>query len=616
MKQQLIQEAKRFQKLAGLIKENEVTNTPVIQGLEKKAFDFFNSPKVVALLKKELDKLSPEKKAELANTSIQEGEANDFSSFKSTVEKVIDDASLNEEYDDMHDLLRGKIGGYEPGEEPTSVDKTVGNILTTLGVTNIMSMGFLPALTAMAIDEFGGTNIINTVSQAIGSGSVAAGLSVLGGLIGGGILWKIGKILKNERTTGETPLFEIESVVNKALTKFRLNEAEVSSMGNIVSKIDQNLDKVESLPTIQQAADKIMNDPKLLQQFQQGLSKMGVSIDLMKEGEGEDISTSDISKIVNALSKNTDRLKEAEMAPLPPEESEEERQARYMKQYPNAKKYEDEGQYAPIIFGVGLTSPYWLQLFSPELLSKVGSMIGTQAAGGGLLIAGIATAIAAIATKIIHSIPKYKVKKLQQESINIESVVNEALATHRKKKLNEAEEQIDPVAEKDAEQGLKQALAILNAGISTLKPSPKDGELDESLTLGLIAGAPGLVSLLGKATNGIASLFQKDKKKGTVVGNALKHWGHKLEENYITVIGTILLKTFPSAYSGQDIHDKTTALYDAAHGIYATMLAAAAISSGLGAAEAHSTISAGLEGGLSAFKSSEVVALAQKIAAA
>ena len=182
--------------------------------------------------------------------------------------------------------------------------------------------------------------------------------------------------------------------------------------------------------------------------------------------------------------------------------------------------------------------------------------------------------------------------------------------------ITEAEEtQTDPVAEKDAEQGLKQALAILKSGASTIKPSPKDGELDESLTLGLVVGAPGLIGLLGKATNGIASLFQKDKKKGTVVGNTLKHWGHKLEENYITVIGTILQKSFPSAYSGQDVHDKSTALYGHAHGVYAAMLAAAAISSGLGAAEAHSTIAAGLEGGLSAFKASEVISLAQKIAA-
>ena len=206
---QYINEAKRFQKLAGIITEAiEVTNTPIVQNLEKKAFDFFNQPEVVALLKKEIDKLSPEKKSELANTSIQESETNDFNSFKSTVEKTIGDASLNEYDDDAHDYIRKKVGGYKSGEEPTSLDKSVGTVLKNLGVANIMSMGFLPALTAMAIDKFGGTDIIGTVSQAIGDGGAAAALSVLAGLIGGGILWKLGKILKNEKVTDNTALFE------------------------------------------------------------------------------------------------------------------------------------------------------------------------------------------------------------------------------------------------------------------------------------------------------------------------------------------------------------------------------------------------------------------------
>jgi hypothetical protein len=183
--------------------------------------------------------------------------------------------------------------------------------------------------------------------------------------------------------------------------------------------------------------------------------------------------------------------------------------------------------------------------------------------------------------------------------------------------INEADTQVDPIADKDAEQGLKMALNLIKSGTNTMQVSPKDGELDEiiGLGLGLVAGAPGIISLMGKAVNGISSIFQKDKKQGTVVGNALKKWGHELEETYIEAIGTVLLKVFPKIFAGQDVHDKTSHLYDVAHGVYAAILAAAAIASGLGAAEAHSAISAGLEGGLSAFKSSEVISLAQKIMA-
>jgi hypothetical protein len=120
----------KMQKLAGVITEaqynekkklieNEVTNNPIVQKLEKKAFDFFNQPQVTAILKKELDKLSPEKKAELSKTVMQEGEGNDFSSFKATVDKVMNDASLTE---DLHDFLRQKVGGYKPGEGPNDLD--------------------------------------------------------------------------------------------------------------------------------------------------------------------------------------------------------------------------------------------------------------------------------------------------------------------------------------------------------------------------------------------------------------------------------------------------------------------------------------------------------------
>ena len=184
--------------------------------------------------------------------------------------------------------------------------------------------------------------------------------------------------------------------------------------------------------------------------------------------------------------------------------------------------------------------------------------------------------------------------------------------------ITEAEEtQPDPAAEKDAQAGLKQALSMLQSGEDNVKPSPQDGKVDEAagLALGLVVGAPGLVSLLGKGVNAISGVFQKDKKQGTVVGNALKKWGHQLEDAYLKVIGDILLKAFPKTFTGQNIKDKNSNLYKTSHGVYAAMLAAAAISSGIDAAKAHSTIAAGLEGGLSAFKSSEVVSLAQKIAA-
>jgi hypothetical protein len=197
----VITEAQYNQKKKALV-ENQVTNNPTIQKLEKKAFDFFNQPQITALLKKELDKLSPEDKAELSKMTMQEGEGNDFSSFKATVDKVMDDASLTE---DMHDALRG-MAGYKKGEEASAIDKAIGKILTGLGTANIMSMGFLPAVTGAFLDKFAGTDILNTVAAAIGDGSGAAALSVVAGLLGGAIIWKLGKIMQNEKVTDSTPI--------------------------------------------------------------------------------------------------------------------------------------------------------------------------------------------------------------------------------------------------------------------------------------------------------------------------------------------------------------------------------------------------------------------------
>ena len=105
---------------------------------------------------------------------------------------------------------------------------------------------------------------------------------------------------------------KLAGLITESEYKVKLNEAE-----NIASKIDQNLDKVEAMPAIQQAAKKIMNDPKLLTQFQQGLSNMGIDLNLMKEDENEGLDASDISKIVSAVQSQAGQLKEDYQYELP-----------------------------------------------------------------------------------------------------------------------------------------------------------------------------------------------------------------------------------------------------------------------------------------------------------
>ncbi len=183
--------AKTFNKIKRL-DENEVP-TMDIKNAEKQAFEFAKSPEMGAFVNKILANAKPEEIEQLKRTigSVSEGmmSENDFSSFLNIVHKAQSALMENNEVSDLQ--------------------KSIGKALSTFGVVNIMSMGMLPSLVGMVVDHFTGTNFLQMASDAIGSGGAAAGLSVLGGLIGGGLIWRLGKAISGEKVTGDTPLFEM-----------------------------------------------------------------------------------------------------------------------------------------------------------------------------------------------------------------------------------------------------------------------------------------------------------------------------------------------------------------------------------------------------------------------
>ena len=174
------------------IDENEVPSLETKE-MEKQAFDFANSPEMGQLVDKIIANAKPEdiEQIKRAVGSVSEGMMNesDFSSFLNIAHKA--QAGLNE------------------GGEVSDLQNSIGKALSTFGVVNIMSMGMLPTLVGMAVDHFTGTNFLQMASDALGSGGAAAGLSVIGGLIGGGLLWRLGKAISGEEVTGDTPLFEM-----------------------------------------------------------------------------------------------------------------------------------------------------------------------------------------------------------------------------------------------------------------------------------------------------------------------------------------------------------------------------------------------------------------------
>ena len=193
--------------------------------------------------------------------------------------------------------------------------------------------------------------------------------------------------------------------------------------------------------------------------------------------------------------------------------------------------------------------------------------------------------------------------------------INESIRMQKLAGLLTEAEETDNVVDK-VEDKLEFFDDKLKAFAKSVKPSPKDGQLDEAaMTIAaLIAGAPGFLTFLGRGANFIGKAFG-GSKDGNAVGKALIKAGHKLEHSYIDGIAAILTGFFPEAYANQDQHNESSVLHDHCHAIYAAIVGAAAIASGIGASHATGVVKA-LEVGATGLKSSEVIALAQKIAAA
>lgn len=181
--------AKTFNKIKR-IDENELDGN--MNNIEKQAFDFANSPEMGNLVNQILSKANPEDIQQLQNVvgGVNEGGVyeNDFSSFLDIAHKA---QSVLTEDSQVSDL-----------------ETMVGKVLQNLGVVNILSMGTLPSLVAMAIDHFGGPNFLKMAADATGMvGTGMGALTVVASLIGGGLLWRLGKAISGEEVNGNTPLF-------------------------------------------------------------------------------------------------------------------------------------------------------------------------------------------------------------------------------------------------------------------------------------------------------------------------------------------------------------------------------------------------------------------------
>ena len=177
---------------------------------------------------------------------------------------------------------------------------------------------------------------------------------------------------------------------------------------------------------------------------------------------------------------------------------------------------------------------------------------------------------------------------------------------HSSRSLNESEEKIMDKFEDLMNQGLSTVAQLKN------EPPSKE-EVNEviGVTLATLAlGAPGLLKVAGKLSQVVGWLFGVNKGDGNKASRWLKKLSTSLHHKYIAGIASGLKGAYPERYKNKS--DKV-AKRDAST-IYAGMLAAAIIATGIGAAHAASQVAQTLEAAHIGVDVADIVAIGAELA--
>ena len=179
------------------------------------------------------------------------------------------------------------------------------------------------------------------------------------------------------------------------------------------------------------------------------------------------------------------------------------------------------------------------------------------------------------------------------------------------------EEEILKKLEQSLKQGLSTAKDLENEPVSK-----KDKELEESaigITLGAIAvGMPGILKLFSKISQGIGWLFGLNKGDGNMASRFLAKISHSLHMTYVKLIARGLKKAYPSRYDKNkdgdvDNFELKEQLMDDAEKIYAGILVAAAVATGVSMASASSQIVSSLKAAEMGVDAADIAIIARNI---
>lgn len=179
----------RFKKLSGLIteseykkllKENEVLNSPAIQNLEKKAFDFFNSPNVIAMVKKAIKLPQQQTQQPVQENQMQ---VDGFQSFSNFFDKAMQNQTMEENVDNGENIpydngIEKKIAQFVGGLAGTSIGGLSSQVVDGSMLRGVISNFY----------DYISDSVVNVIDPNLGNAQ-----GIINGLIAAGVAYVLFK---------------------------------------------------------------------------------------------------------------------------------------------------------------------------------------------------------------------------------------------------------------------------------------------------------------------------------------------------------------------------------------------------------------------------------------
>ena len=139
--------------------------------------------------------------------------SSEFNSIANKIEQSLDDKTKMTIVKAVQPKLSGGLENFLKSNVKQNIKSSINednmmediayaalNFIRGFAKVNILSMGMLPALTAAAIEYFGGYPALTALISLFGSGTAVVGVTVMGAILGGMLIWRLVDIITGEET--------------------------------------------------------------------------------------------------------------------------------------------------------------------------------------------------------------------------------------------------------------------------------------------------------------------------------------------------------------------------------------------------------------------------------